>query len=214
MNLLKEGKISDSNIRNIIFDWGGVITNIDYHATIHKFAEIGITDFKEYYSKSAINELFLLFEKGKIEAYEMRNNLRKDFNVNVTDQQIDDAWNAMLLDTPVERLELLKFLKTDYRIFLLSNTNSIHAPHYNKYIQDTYGINFPGLFESVYYSHEIGMRKPDHEIYEFVLNKSGLKKDETLFIDDLEVNILPARELGIQTYLLTKPDTLMDLFNS
>jgi glucose-1-phosphatase len=211
MKLLKDRKILKPNIKNIIFDWGGVITNIDHQATIDKFAEIGMPGFKEYYSQSAANKLFRQFEKGMISAEEMRKNLRKDYQANVSNEEIDNAWCAMLLDTPAERLEILKSLKKNYRLFLLSNTNIIHVEYYNKIIYEKFNLHFSDIFDYIFYSHEIGMRKPDTEVFEYVLKFSQLDSKETLFADDLEINISAAKQAGINTFHVKTPNAILEL---
>lgn len=211
MKLLKDRKILKPNIKNIIFDWGGVITNIDYHITIDNFAKIGMPGFKEYYSQSTANNLFRQFEKGMIPAEEIRKNLRKDYHVDASDEEIDNAWCSMLLDTPEERLEVLKKLKKNYRLFLLSNTNIIHVEYYNSLIYEKYTLRFPELFDHVFYSHEIGMRKPDREIFEYVLKYNKLQKANTLFVDDLEINIRAAKQIGMKTFHVKYSNAILEL---
>ncbi len=198
MKLLNARKILNVNIKNIIFDWGGVITDIDYQATIDRFAEIGMPNFREYYSSAVVNDVFRQFEKGEISADKMRNTLRSDYQVHVTDKEIDHAWCAMLKDTPLEKLHFLDSLQENYRLFLLSNTNEIHVIYYNHLLFKKYDLHFTDFFEKVFYSHQVGMRKPDSEIFEYVIDSLKIKEEETLFIDDLEMNILAAKEAGLQ----------------
>jgi putative hydrolase of the HAD superfamily len=117
----------------------------------------------------------------------------------------------MLLDTPAERLEILKSLKKNYRLFLLSNTNIIHVEYYNKIIYEKFNLHFSDIFDYIFYSHEIGMRKPDTEVFEYVLKFSQLDSKETLFADDLEINISAAKQAGINTFHVKTPNAILEL---
>ena len=121
---------------------------------------------------------------------------------------------AMLIDTPSENIELLKHLKNNYRIFLLSNTNAIHVQRYGKNLKDKFGLEggLSNLFEEVYYSHEVGLKKPDHKIFCYILEENKLKPEETLFIDDSMQNIITANSLGLETIHLTEGISLIKLF--
>ena len=140
------------NIKNIIFDWGGVITNIDFDATINAFKEYGINDFEKYYCKVYQSKLFQELEIGKITPAQFREELREIIPFDITDNEIDTAWFAMLLDTPKENIEFLKSLKKNYRIFLLSNTNAIHVKMYDAIFETKHNLKggFRHLFEKVY----------------------------------------------------------------
>ena len=215
MRLSDKHQFSTKKIKNIIFDWGGVLTDIDFQASIKAFKDLGIEDFENHYTLLKQGELFVNFEKGLLSPDEFRKKLKEQLPVNVTDKQIDDAWKAMLLDLPVERWELLKKVKTSYRTFILSNTNLLHVEWYFKILEKKYGTyGYSHLFEKVYFSYELGMRKPDRDIYEHVISDSQLIPEETLFIDDSPLNIETADSMGIQTYCLKKPETLLNLFEN
>ena len=192
-----------STIQNIIFDLGGVILNIDYGLTIVAFKELGIADFQLQFTQHEQSQLFDNLDKGKVTAEEFRNIVRALLPQKVDEWQIDRAWNAMLLDLPEERLKRIGEFKNSYRIFLLSNTNVIHIDCVHRYLQRKFNVpNFNEYFERVYYSFEIGMRKPDKEIFERVLLENNLKPAETLFIDDTLQHIEGAAKLGIKTHWL------------
>ena len=202
-----------NNYKNIIFDLGGVILNIDYQLASKAFHDLGVKDFDELYSQAHQNKLFDLFEKGQISAADFRNEIRRYCNINLEDAIIDKAWNAMLLDLPVERLKLLVSLKKTHRTFLLSNTNEIHIHAVNDYLQKTYGTtDLSGYFEKMYLSYKVGMRKPDAEIFELILSENKLSLKETIFIDDSIQHIEGAKRLGIQTHWLQKNETILNLF--
>ncbi|MBN2275605.1 MAG: HAD family phosphatase [Bacteroidales bacterium] len=211
---LSEGlNIQGSEIKNIIFDWGGVITDLHPELTINAFRAMGFKHFDEAFSQDENQNLFLQFEMGKIDESAFINELKRQLDSHVTDKQVLDAWNALLGDLPAERWMLLKNLANDYRIFLLSNTNSLHITYYFSKLEQLYGIyGYNHLFEKVYFSHHLGMRKPNRNIYEFVMKDSALLPEETLFIDDNPDNIDTARQLGITAYHLLPPLTLTDLF--
>lgn len=200
--------------KNIIFDLGGVLLNIDYSLVTKAFLALGLTDFDKLYSKAQQTKLFDLYEKGQISSEAFRNHVKTCFTKPMDDSSIDNAWNAMLLDLPPERLHLLQQLKTKHRIFLLSNTNDIHIRYVNNYLKETFGINdLSGYFEKVYLSYEVGMRKPDAEIFELVLSENNLDPNDTLFIDDSIQHVEGAKKLGIHTYWLdVKKESVMDLF--
>ncbi|MDR1055626.1 MAG: HAD family phosphatase [Prevotellaceae bacterium] len=201
-------------IKNIIFDLGGVILNVDYTYTIKAFQQIGIENFEDLYSHVRQSDLFDKLDKGAISSGEFRDEIRKLAPVvDYTDEQIDKAWNSMLLDMPFERLNVLLALKSGYHTFLLSNTNEIHVPLFSGIVKNTIGKNdLSDFFEKTYYSNEIGMRKPDTEIYEFVIKQHGLQAKETLFIDDSIQNIEGARQAGLHAYHLTGRETIDKLF--
>lgn len=202
--------------KNIVFDLGGVLLNLNYSLTEAAFIKLGLTNFKTIYTQHLQTKLFEEFEKGNISSEEFRLSLRKHLRPDVSDVEIDAAWNAMLLDFPLERLQLLEKIKTNYRIFLLSNTNDIHLQAYSGYMQKTFGFKneLAHLFEKQYYSNRLGMRKPDSIIFEHVLTTNCLLPHETLFIDDSAQHIETAKKLGISTHWLnTKTENVLSLFN-
>jgi HAD superfamily hydrolase (TIGR01509 family) len=201
--------------RNLIFDFGGVIINIDYQLLISSFARIGLPHFEAYFSQANQRSLFDDYEKGLISSAEFRKKLKEHCKEGTTDDQIDEAWNAMLLDLPEERLDLLMKLRKKYRTFLLSNTNEIHIQFIYRYLERTYGIkDLSGYFEKIYLSYEMGMKKPDAAIFEKVIHDERLDLKETLFIDDSVQHIEAAGKLGIHAYLLdVKKQDITELFD-
>ena len=203
-----------SSIKNIIFDFGGVILNIDYKFTENAFSKLGLKDFDKIYSQATQKELFDVFEKGLISPAEFRTQIRKFIDADVSDVQIDTAWNSMLLDLPSERVVLLEKLKMKYKLFLLSNTNEIHFNNFSGYMKNKFKRDlFAEVFDKVYVSHKVHMRKPDAEIFELVLNENNLKREETIFIDDSFQHIEGARKVGLNAIFLEKGKTILDLFN-
>lgn len=199
--------------KNIIFDFGGVILNIDYRLTENAFAKLGLKDFASIYSKANQANLFDAFETGHLKPEQFRNEMRKYIRNYVSDLQIDTAWNSMLIDLPKERVELISSLKKNHKVFLLSNTNEIHFSSFSSNMQKEFGGNiFKEVFHKAYFSHLVKMRKPNSEIFEFVLKENNLTKEETLFIDDSVQHIEGARTVGLSAHHLQKNETIIDLF--
>ncbi len=191
------------NIRHIILDFGGVILNLDYNRTEQAFEALGIRDFADRYSQLKQNEVFDKLETGRISKEEFVHHLKELVGNNVSDQQVIDAWNAMLLDLPLRRLQILQQLQLHYDTFLLSNTNEIHEEAFNKTLKSLTGFDSMGIFfDKVYYSHRVGLRKPDPEIFNLILEQNGLDPEKTLFVDDSPQHIESAGKLGIQTIFL------------
>ncbi|MEM7768990.1 MAG: HAD family phosphatase [Cyanobacteria bacterium P01_E01_bin.6] len=204
-------------IEAIIFDLGGVIINIDYDRTIEKFSTLSRLNFAETYTQHRQNALFDQFETGRISADVFRQGLRQLLQVDFSDHDFDDAWNAMLLDIPSSRIDRLEALGRQNRIFLLSNTNEIHKQAFDQIVQESFGsriTNLAQLFEKVYYSHLVGDRKPNASIFERVLSDNHLNPETTLFIDDTLGHIEGAKRVGLQTLHLTNGQTIetLDLF--
>jgi glucose-1-phosphatase len=192
-------------IKNIIFDLGGVIINLDTQLTIAEFNKLGRIPFEEVYSQASQTELFNLFDKGKISDFDFFSHLRKQIGYEGPEVDLLYAWNAMLLDVPEERLDILVEMKQNYNTYLLSNTCEPHIAAFENDLYLEHGVkNFNDYFDEVYYSCRIGMRKPDKEIFEWVLSKNKLIPEETVFIDDSIQHVKGAGQCGIKAYLLPK----------
>ncbi|MFA6924106.1 MAG: HAD family phosphatase [Bacteroidales bacterium] len=191
-------------IRNIIFDLGNVILNVDVKSTVNAFNLLAKKDvnFENIAAKFKEEKVFDLIDANKISNSELRIILRKYLRNNISDSAIDKAWCAMLKNIPLGKFNFLKKNKKKYRTFLLSNTCELHHKCYTKYVQKEFGLNLlDDLFEKAYYSFKIGITKPNPEIFKLVLNENNLISEETLFIDDVEVNTEAACKLGIKGYL-------------
>jgi putative hydrolase of the HAD superfamily len=203
-------------IKNIIFDFGGVILNLDLQKSINEFVMLGVKDLDRMYLGISQHNVFDKLEKGQIEEQVFYDEVRSFIPHKVSNQEIANAWNAMLLDIPPQRISLLDKLNknTEFRTFLLSNTNAIHYDHYVNNLTREYGFkDFSELFEKDYFSHKLGMKKPDGEIYDFVLKDAGLVPLETLFIDDSLPNLKGAEALGMKTFHLQAGMELTELFS-
>ncbi len=192
-------------IKNIIFDLGNVILNIDTKLSEIEFKKHGFTNFAELYTLVGQSEIFDRLEVGAISADDFYNEFRQITKSDLSDSIIEHCWNALIIDYPSKRIELLSQLKPKYRTFILSNTNKIHYDFYTKLLHEKYGISgLESLVEKAYFSHEINLKKPYKDIYEYVLSDSNLIPEETLFIDDNQDNIKAAKKLGIETIWLTE----------
>jgi len=200
--------MSVKTIRNIIFDLGGVILNINPLLTVEAFHKLGWNDFYKGDNQSLNKELFFNLEKGNSSPEAFRNMVRQMIDKQMTDDEIDLAWTAMILDIPADRVKYLEELKKNYRLYLLSNTNEIHRIKFHRSFREDFGYSFYDLFEHSFYSHKMGMRKPNPQIYLQALKEANLDPKETLFIDDIEENIDAAKTTGMKV-LHIEPGTLL-----
>jgi len=197
--------------RAIIFDLGAVILNINYQNTIDEFTKLGVKNTATFYSKKVQTDLFNQIETGMISSNEFLKALQnKTENTNII--QLEQAWNAMLLDLPEERLQLIKRLKKNYTIYLLSNTNAIHIDAFKKKLGNEKWLAFCKLFDKMYLSHELGLRKPDVKIFKHILKEQKLKAEEVFFIDDSPQHIAGAKKLGIHCHHLLDDEEIITLF--
>ena len=205
-----------SHIKNIIFDYGNVIFLIDFKRTQHTFTELGIENVERFFAHTGHDPLFDEFEKGNISSAEFRDGIRRITGIaTLTDEEIDRAWNTLLIGVPPVNHEILLELKKNYRTFLLSNNNEIHYNWIMDYLNREFQLNDNSIFfEKDYYSHLMGKRKPNADIFEQVLQENNLDPKETLFIDDSPQHLRTAQQLGFNTHLLTAPQTLQDFVQS
>ena len=206
-------ELKNKHFDAIIFDFGAVIIDIEYNKTRDEFEKLGIKNFDKLFSKAKQNSLFDNLEKGLISETDFRNQLRALSGINLSNVDIDKAWNSMLLQMPQKRVDLLKRLSEIKPLYLLSNTNIIHENAFSNYIDEYWGLSqFKSMFKKLYFSHHVKMRKPDLEIFELVLSENGLNPDTTLFIDDSPQHIEGAKKAGIQALHLKDGMDICDLF--
>jgi putative hydrolase of the HAD superfamily len=206
--------INQDAIDSIIFDLGGVIINICYENSIAAFSTLCGFDVSTLYTQHLQDPLFDQYEMGLISSDEFRNGVRHLLQIDAPNQIIDDAWNAMLLDIPKERIELLKHVGANKQIFLLSNTNEIHKTCFDRIFAETVGPDIESishLFVKAYYSFEMGDRKPNPSIFRRVIDEQQLEPSRTLFIEDTHQHIQGAQTTGLQALHLTNGLTLLDL---
>ncbi len=171
---------------------------------LNEFQKIGVQRIEEQIGRSFKSGLFLQLEEGTITPGDFRNEIRQMTSMEVTDNEIDLAWNSFLLDIPFSKLELLLELRKHYRVFMLSNTNKIHFDYMKSHdFSRKKGLSIDDYFEKCYLSYELHLSKPDKSIFEAVIGDSGVLPAESLFLDDNEQNIKCAQGLGFQTYLVS-----------
>ena len=202
----------DKKIRNIVFDLGGVLVDLDFKAAINGLQKAGFANVKEQLQAFDREGIFQKFELGEMTAEEFRTAIRENSTVELTDEEVDALWNAMLLEVPREKLELILHLRGKYMVYLLSNTNSIHWDYVCKNAFNYRGFRVNDYFEETFLSYEMHLAKPDKAIFEKVLQDANLLPEETLFIDDSEANCKAASELGILTHHYHIGDDLKEIF--
>lgn len=186
-------------IQNIIFDLGGVLLNIDFHLSEKAFEQLGVENFNAFFNQFHSNELFKKLETG-MDVDLFYDEFRLATRTTLSNDQIKDAWNALLLNFREESIKTLPGLRKKYKLYVLSNTNEIHLQEFQKrFTVEMQLSSLDDLFDAAYYSHCIGFRKPNADAFQFVLEKHGLIPEETLFIDDSINNIETAQQLGLQT---------------
>jgi len=202
------------NIKNLLFDFGGVIVNINKENAINRFKEIGLANIEDYLNEFRQEGIFLEYEEGKLSSQEFYTAFRKLAGKDdITDEEIDSAWLAFLDGIPEYKFKMLKELRKKYNVYLLSNTNpSIMSwAHTSAFSPDGDPIN--AFFDKCYLSFQIGCAKPDKEIYEYIIKDSGMNPSETLFFDDGETNIKVAQQLGFQTHLTDQSEDLTKIID-
>ena len=202
-----------TNIKNIIFDLGKVLLDLDFNASIKAFQKLGLSTAVLNNQQAYSDPVFYDLEVGRVSPDEFCKKVRKVLNnPQASDMQIKDAWYAMILNIPSKRVKKLQELRENYWVYLFSNTNQIHIERLHADFYNEHGLEFPSLFDDDFYSHEIHARKPDLDSYQKVIELSGVNPRETLFVDDLEKNILGAQKAGLQTFWLKDGMEMAELF--
>lgn len=200
------------NVKNILFDFGGVIVGLNKQNALNRFKEIGFKEIEEYLGEFRQKGIFLDYELGTIDRDGFLKEFRRIGNNEATMEEIDSAWMAFLLDIPAYKYQLIKDLRKKYNVYLLSNTN----PSVMKWAQSTdfspEGKTISEYFDKCYLSYELGHAKPDREIFDLIVKDSGMNPEETLFFDDGPANIEMAKELGFQVYLTDQDEDLRKVF--
>ena len=199
-------------IRNIIFDLGGVLLNIDPRKTIEAFSQLGMKTLIGDKGLSYDHDIFYRMEQGQITSDEFRNGVLQLLPAKVTYDEIDAAWTAMLLDFPAIRVDLVKNLRKEYNIYLFSNTNAIHVEKYRSNFRKQHGFEVSTLFEKTFHSNEIGYRKPMPESFQKIIRLSGINPEESLFIDDSLPNVEAAIASGLKGFWLEPGQKVEEIF--
>jgi putative hydrolase of the HAD superfamily len=202
-----------TNINNIIFDLGGVIMDIDVRQTTDAFTKMGVKNIDDYFGHGFAASFFRDHEAGKISDAAFIRKIKEEIRLeNITEEEVIEAWNALLLRFPPERIALLDEIRKKYRIFLYSNTNAIHHQRFTRIYREAFpGRELGDHFEKVYYSHVLGRRKPDTEGFEIIIRENGLDPAETLFVDDAFMNVEGAMKTGLKGLYLPQGMTINDI---
>ena len=197
--------------KNIIFDLGGVILNIDVRKTQKAFTSLGVKNIEEVFRMGHVESFFKSYEVGAIDDSQFINSIQKAAGIQVAAEIVVEAWNALLLDFPPERINFIKELKSKYRLFLLSNTSALHHVRFHEIFNEEFGGSLDDLFDKAYYSHIIKLHKPNTAAYQLIVDENGLTPGETLFIDDSAANVEGAEKAGLKALHLSNGKTILDL---
>lgn len=186
-----------SDIKVLVFDLGNVVLNIFPERTERAFKDLGLNDFEKYYNLTSQTDVFNLLETGKITDEEFYNKLRNITGITLNNAKIKYAWNQIIGNYTAENIQFLQSIRKQYPIYLLSNTNAIHYKCYTQLLIEKYNLNgLESMFDKCFFSHEMGVRKPDVEIFDIVSKEIGVNPEEVLFFDDSYINIKAASEFG------------------
>lgn len=206
--------MKNKGIKNLLVDFGGVLINLDRERCIDNFKKLGLKEAEKLLGIFHQQGVFMQQEQGLITSAEFRDSIRQTIGKEVTDEQIDAAWNSFLMDIPSYKLDLLLKLREKYVVYLLSNTNEIHWRWSCEHAFPYRGFRAEDFFEKIYLSYEMKMMKPDAGIFEAVLADAGIDPQQTFFIDDSDANCQAARTLGISTYTPKAGEDWGHLFNT
>jgi glucose-1-phosphatase len=203
-----------SNISTLIFDFGGVLIDLDMNQSILNFKKLGVENVENYLSNFGQSGFFMQLEKGKISTEEFRSEIRKLTTNTITDKEIDDAWNAFLVRIPSEKLDIVYQLRKKFRVIMLSNTNAIHFPYAERTFFSYKNRGIDEYFDKCYRSYDMKMAKPDAEIFEAILSQEQVAPNQCLLLDDGPKNIEQAQKLGFQTYFVDPKEDLSFLLSN
>ena len=199
------------NSKALLFDLGGVLIDVDYHRTINAFTALGFENAQQLYNQFDQNQLFDRYEKGEVSSGYFIDQLKPLSRIEVSTGQVVDAWNAMIGEFPIEKLNFINDLKQGIPCYLLSNTNEIHLKKAMEALKKTPYPELDPLFKTCYYSHLIGKRKPDAETFRWVIDQMGFQAQNVLFIDDSPQHIEGAIQAGLKTKFYQKKEDLFEL---
>lgn len=206
-------------IRNIFFDFGGVIMDVFLARTMDAFMKMGVSKLRVEQTQAGSGTFFDGHERGTVSSEKFLEELRKLIpdGASIPEEKIWEAWHALLGGYVPERIELLRTLAREkrYRIFVLSNTNPPHRKRIREMFREQFGGDFDAIFEKTFFSDELGCVKPEAKIYELAAQKAGTVPEESLFIDDNSANVEGARACGWHAYhLVVGKETILDLFEN
>lgn len=192
-----------SSLKNILFDLGGVILDLNVSGTLEAFLNLGFQKELLSYPENFYTDIFFNYETGKVNSDEFRDSIRKLTGINFSDGEFNDAWCTMLARVPKKRADILKSLSQKYKLYMLSNTSPLHIEHFGQMFLQSAGYSFEEVFTRLFYSHEIGLHKPDPNAFLHVIEEARIKPQETLFLDDNIHNVKAAKDLGFNVIHIT-----------
>lgn len=201
------------NIKNILFDFGGVIVSLNKQNAINRFKEIGISNIEDYLNEYRQEGIFLALEEGKITLEDFNDEIRKMAGKYISDEDIASAWMAFLVEIPEYKFQLLKDLRKKYNVYLISNTNPVIMGWAESEKFSPTGEPITAFFDKCYYSYKIGCAKPEKAIYEHVIEDSGIIPSETLFLDDGRANIDMGNFFGLRSRLTNQDEDMRKIFD-
>ncbi len=199
------------SVKNIIFDLGGVILNIDLRKTQDAFTALGVKNIDEVFRMGHIDSFFKSYETGAMDDAAFIASVQNLAGIKLAPEIVIEAWNALLIDFPQERINFLKKIKSKYRLFLLSNTSALHHTRFHEIFKQEFGGSLDDLFDKAYYSHIIKLHKPDTASYKLILDENRLDPRDTLFIDDSVANVEGAERAGLKGIHLAPGKTILEL---
>ncbi len=200
------------SIKNLVFDLGGVLIDVDFKRLEAAFEALGVKEFHKEFSQFTASGFFEGFEKGEISNSEFYKEMIRQAGKGITEKNIRDAWNAILGDFRPKSMEFLLEIGKKYRVFLLSNTNDVHLKEVNNILFRQLGVpDLDGYFEKAYYSQKIGYRKPYEDVYQYIMKDAGITAAETFFVDDSKPNTDTASRMGFKTHLLLPGERIEQL---
>ncbi|MGZ8523635.1 MAG: HAD family hydrolase [Chitinophagaceae bacterium] len=198
-------------VKNIIFDLGGVILNIDLRKTQDAFTALGVKNIDEVFRMGHIDSFFKSYETGAIDDAAFIASVQNLAGIKLAPEIVIEAWNALLIDFPPERINFLKKIRSKYRLFLLSNTSALHHTRFQDLFKQEFGGSLDDLFDKAYYSHIIKLHKPDTASYNLIIDENRLDAGKTLFIDDSAANVEGAERAGLKGIHLAPGKTILEL---
>lgn len=192
-----------SSIKNIIFDLGNVLYDINFSIMYSEFERLGIPHFEKHFTLNQSDQIFFDLEKGLIHEQDFFERFRELTKMPLSNEAIQNAWNSLLVGFRKGSIEWITEHNKEWNIYLYSNTNKIHYDYFiPQFEREVMAIPFNSLFKKPYYSHEMGQRKPDPSSFQYIMEKEGLTPSQTLFVDDNEPNVIAAASVGLNVLYL------------
>jgi HAD superfamily hydrolase (TIGR01509 family) len=200
-----------SKIKNILFDLGAVIYDIDFNRALNSFEQIGIPNPQNIYGKMNQNPIFDEFDRGECSSHQFIDFIKSFATKPLDAVEVAKAWNNLLIGIPLERITLLEKMKKKHNTFLLSNNNALHYAEIMNYMNlNHHGVDLNALFHDTFYSHLIGSRKPEQKAFDIVIEKTGILPIETIFLDDSPQHLETAKKMGFNCIHITPEVTVFD----